>query len=289
MQRARSGSLLAAALLVAAASALVDASPGPILRAEPTPAPPGAEPQVIQIVTSLDTQTLAHELIDAYTATEAWVTSEIAVQAPAQVADAVLGSQASLGLLLVPVSSDQGFAPLAAWIDAEAHLIGWEAIVLVTHPLRQTQGWDRNTLAGVLGGEIQDWQELQSGQGAISLLGRAEGAASREALLGYLGLITLSSRVELLPSDAEICRQVASRPLALGWIGHSATTDQCQPLPLDGVEPSTQAVQSGEYGARLALVLLVAPHAPPEARALAVWAASAQGQRIVAQRYVPAS
>jgi len=289
MQRARSGSLLAAALLVAAASALVDASPGPILRAEPTPAPPGAEPQVIQIVTSLDTQTLAHELIDAYTATEAWVTSEIAVQAPAQVADAVLGSQASLGLLLVPISSDQGFVPPAAWENAEAHLIGWEAIVLVTHPLRQTQGWDRNTLAGVLGGEIEDWQELQSGQGPISLLGRAEGAASREALLGYLGLITLSSRVELLPSDAEICRQVASRPLALGWIGHSATTDQCQPLPLDGVEPSTQAVQSGEYGARLALVLLVAPHAPPEARALAVWAASAQGQRIVAQRCAPAS
>ena len=289
MQRARSGSLLAAALLVAAASALVDASPGPILRAEPTPAPPGAEPQVIQIVTSLDTQTLAHELIDAYTATEAWVTSEIAVQAPAQVADAVLGSQASLGLLLVPISSDQGFVPPAAWENAEAHLIGWEAIVLVTHPLRQTQGWDRNTLAGVLGGEIEDWQELQSGQGPISLLGRAEGAASREALLGYLGLITLSSRVELLPSDAEICRQVASRPLALGWIGHSATTDQCQPLPLDGVEPSTQAVQSGEYGARLALVLLVAPHAPPEARALADWAASAQGQRIVAQSYAPAS
>jgi len=282
--------MLAAAFLVAAASMLARESPPPYLDlAAPTPAPATTNPEIIRIATSLDAQPLAHELADTYAAAGHPLTPEVTPLNPAQVADTVLTSQADLGIVLLPAQASAPFSPPPAWGEAETIVIGWEAVVLVTHPLRQMPGLDSDTVAQVLGGEIQTWEQLGSGQGNIELLGRGEGAPSREALMGWLGLGSLSSRVELWPNDAEICRQVASRPLSLGWIGHSSLTDECQPLSLDSVRPTARAIQTGAYGPRLAVVIVVSPHAAPEARALAQWAASAPGQRVVARRYTPAS
>ncbi len=287
MSRSGWDSVLAAALLIAAAGMLAQESPPPSLeRAAVAPAPTD---KVARIATPLDAQSLAHELADAYAAAVRPLTPEITLMDSAQVADAVLTSQADLGIVLLSIQPSKAFNPPPAWGEAEAILIGWEAVVLVTHPLRQMPGLDSDTVAQVLSGEIQTWEELGSGQGSIELLGRGEGAPSREALMGSLSLDSLSSRLELWPNDAEICRQVASRPLSLGWIGQSALTDRCHPLSLDSIQPTAQAVQTGAYGARLAVVMVVGPHAPPEARALARWAASAPGQRVVGRRYTPAS
>jgi len=289
MRRARPRPLLLIAVLVAASCAIVEGRAAEITHgpAINTQAPATARP--VRFVASSDTLPLASDLADAYAASGGSFRVAAATETHSAVIDAVLDSEADLGIAMVGASRGQDPEISQAWSDADPRLLGWDAIVVMVHPLRGPETLSEAQLARVLSGEIHDWSDLGSGGGTIAILGRGEGSPTRDALTTLLGLDSFAPRMELLAHDAAICDAISTQPLAMGWVKLSSVTNRCQVVPLEGVYPSARTLRNGDYPLRLALVLLTAPQAVPEARTLARWIRSPAGQAIVAQRGLPAS
>ncbi|MGC9360615.1 MAG: substrate-binding domain-containing protein [Anaerolineae bacterium] len=288
MPRARPRPLLLTAVLVAASCAIVEGRAAEITHGAALNAHAPSTARPIRFVTSSDTLPLASDLTDAYTASGGSFPIEIATETSNAVIDAVLDSEADLGIAMVATSQGQTPEIPNAWGDADPKLLGWDAIVVVAYPLRKVESLSLSDLARVVGGGIDDWSDLGSGSGTIAILGRGEGSPTRDALRTFFGLDSFCPRMELLAHDAAICDAVATRPLALGWVKLSSVTDQCQILPLDEVYPSARTLRNGDYPLCLAVVLLTAPQALPEARSLARWIQSPAGQAAVARQVLPA-
>jgi len=107
MSRHRHRPPMLAAVLAAAAYAIA-AGRAAIINTPLTEQPPSPTAGTVHIVTSPDTLPLAHDIMDGYTARGQALTAEIAIQPGSTITQAVLISQADLGITILPAAQGEG-------------------------------------------------------------------------------------------------------------------------------------------------------------------------------------
>jgi len=168
-----------------------------------------------------------------------------------------------------------------------ATLIGHDAIAVVVNASNPVRAIDRETLAGIFSGEIENWSEIGGSDVAIEPYVVAPSSATH----GVFRQSVLAGReyagVEIVEPDARMVATVARKPGAIGQISFSFLkyADQIRALSVDGEEAS---VENAGYPIARPLYLLTPGEPRGAVRDFIDWALGPVGQAILRGRFVGA-
>ena len=95
--------------------------------------------------------------------------------------------------------------------------------------------------------------EKEKDNASITVISREEGSGTRDAFVELMGIVDENDNditiqtAEITNSTSVMTSTVAGNKSAIGYVSLGSLSEEVKALQLDGVEPSTQAVKSGEY------------------------------------------
>jgi phosphate transport system substrate-binding protein len=244
------------------------------------------EPVYLRIAGSTSMQPLIEDLAQAYTDQQEYVTVD------------VQGGGSRLGIALARENRiDIGTASRKPTAGEEkdpetgAKRLWWTAIAqdgiaLVVHPQNAVGGLTLPQARDIFFGRILDWEEIGGIPGEIVVVSREDGSGTREV---FEEMVMGQKRVTLtaivMPSSEAVVEYLARHPTAIGYVSMGYLSSQVKALPVEGVSPTPEDIQSDAYPLTRPLYLLTGQEPTGEVKAFIEFALSPAGQAVVEQRY----
>jgi phosphate transport system substrate-binding protein len=195
----------------------------------------------------------------------------------------------SCRLPLVVRNSDGTYSVDIAENTVKMIPLGWDALVVITHPGNPITQISEQQLRDIYTGKITNWRELGSANDApINLYARDGKISGVERTMRQLIFDNndqeFTSRATLLPSSGKIEQAVEKDPNGIGVSGISSSKlRQLRMLSLNGVAPSSENLKNGSYKYYRLLFLVAGKQfaETPELRDFVKFATSIEGQRVI--------
>jgi phosphate transport system substrate-binding protein len=244
------------------------------------------EPVYLRIAGSTSMQPLMENLGQAYTEQQEYVTVD------------VQGGGTRLGIALarenridIGTASRKPTAGEEKDPETEAKRLWWTAIAqdgiaLVVHPQNAVVGLTLPQARDIFFGRVLDWEEIGGIPGEIVVVSREDGSGTRQVFEERImeeKRVTLTAIV--MPSSEAVVEYVARHPTAIGYVSMGYLSPQVKALPVEGVSPTPEDIQSGAYPLTRPLYLLTGQEPTGEVKAFIEFALSPAGQAVVEQRY----
>ncbi len=126
-----------------------------------------------------------------------------------------------------------------------------DGIAIVVNPNNSVTDLTLDQLVDIYTGKVTNWSELGGDDQDIQVVSREEGSGTRSAfeeILDIEGKVSESATIS--DGNGNVANTVASNDAAIGYISFEtmySNSDKVNPVKLNGVEPSAQNVQSGDY------------------------------------------
>jgi len=215
------------------------------------------EPVYLRIAGSTSMQPLMEDLGQAYTEQREYVTVDMQ------------GGGSRLGIALArenrmdigttsrkPTAGEEKDPEMGAkrlWWTA----IAQDGIALVVHPQNAVGGLTLPQARDIFFGRVLDWEEIGGIPGEIVVVSREDGSGTREV---FEEMVMGDKRVTLtavvMPSSEAVVEYVARHPTAIGYVSMGYLSPQVKALPVEGVSPTSEDIQSGGYPLTRPLYLL---------------------------------
>ena len=244
-------------------------------------AAPPHKPARLEMTGSDSMHWIAQSLADAYTQQRPYVT--IAVRA----ANSDVGIRAAreysgtIGLVSRTIQPSE--------LDGtRAVVVARDGIAVIVHPSNPINAIMRSQLVQVFSGEIATWPLGPMASKPIVVLSREDGSGTRDAF-ETMAIAARGTRVTrtalVMPSEAAVVDYVARNSTAIGYTSMGALTQDVRALTIDDVPLSRENVESQKYPFVRTLSFVVPQSPDLEMEDFIAFALSAEGQRIIAQRY----
>jgi phosphate transport system substrate-binding protein len=138
--------------------------------------------------------------------------------------------------------------------------IAHDAIALIVNVRNHVPGFSLKQARDVFAGRIRNWRQLGGKDMPITVITREEGSGTRasfeEQIMtageakgagGKPAPEPFAADALVQDSNGAVREIVAEDPQALGYISFGLVDERVRALALDGVEPSTETVRSGQY------------------------------------------
>lgn len=102
-------------------------------------------------------------------------------------------------------------------------------------------------IAAVYKGEITNWKELGGADAPIVLIGREAASGTRDGFESITGTEDLCKYAQELTSTGDVVQTVSSNPNAIGYASLASVGDTVKAIKVEGVTPTTETIQNGEY------------------------------------------
>jgi len=161
-----------------------------------------------------------------------------------------------------------------------------DAVAVVVHPSNPISNVTTLQLRALFGGEILDWAAFGAGTGEPAIVSREDGSGTRAAFEARImggQRVTLNALV--MPTTQAIIEYVGTHALSAGYVSLDAANDVVRVVPLEGLLPSTESIQSGAYYLTRVLYLAAQEPPAPEEQAFLDFAQGAVGQEIIGRHY----
>lgn len=189
-------------------------------------------------------------------------------------------------------------------VNAEPFVFAADALAIICHPNISLDSLSLEELGKIFSGETQNWQQLGSKAGTISLYGRQSNSGTfiyfREKVVGK----DYAFSTKQMNGNAQILEAVKADPNAIGYIGFGYLTDGSGKLR-DGIKVlklikakgqnavsplDKAAIKAGMYPLTRPLFQFTNGEPTGKTRAFFEFEKSVAGQLIIAQNgYLPAS
>lgn len=134
--------------------------------------------------------------------------------------------------------------------DLKSYLIGLDGITMIVHKDNPVKELTTAQIIAIYTGKIRDWAEVGGKPGRIVIENKAEGRSTLELFLDHFKLTAPQIAADVIVGDNEqAIKVVIGNPLAVGYVSigaavYSADTGlPIRPLPLNGIEPTVEAVK----------------------------------------------
>jgi phosphate transport system substrate-binding protein len=175
--------------------------------------------------------------------------------------------------------------------ETEAKRLWWTAIAedgiaLVVHPQNAVGGLTLPQARDIFFGRVLDWEEMGGIPDEIVVVSREDGSGTREV---FEEMVMGDKRVTLtaivMPSSEAVVEYVARHPTAIGYVSMGYLAPQVKAVPVEGMSPTPEDIQSGRYPLTRPLYLLTGQEPAGEVKAFIEFALSPAGQAVMEQRY----
>ena len=138
-------------------------------------------------------------------------------------------------------AADKGIQPVA-------HVIALDGLPILVHPSNPVQDLTIEQVRKIYLGEIRNWKDVGGPDKAIVTISRDTNSGTYET---FAKLVMEKQKIhencEYVGSNGAIRQRVQSTPSAIGYAGLGFVDKTVKALRINGIYPSAETVQTGEY------------------------------------------
>ncbi len=135
--------------------------------------------------------------------------------------------------------------------DEKAELVGTvvaiDGIALIVNPKNPVSDLTVEQISALYKGEITSWSEVGGTDSPVVLIGREAASGTRDGFESITNTKDLCKYSQELTSTGDVVQTVASNPNAIGYASVASVKDTVKIIDVEGVSPTTEAIQNGTY------------------------------------------
>nr|HMQ52252.1 substrate-binding domain-containing protein [Anaerolineae bacterium] len=160
--------------------------------------------------------------------------------------------------------------------------LGQDAVAIITHPENPLPNLPVATLRDIFNGKVLNWQVIGGSDLAVQVVSREDGSGTRSAFeAAVMDNQPVTPTAVVQPGSQAVVEYVAQNPGAVGYVSAAFADDQVHVVPIEGVLPTFEALQTRQYPLRSDLALVVAQNPPAELEEFLRFVTSPAGRQII--------
>lgn len=144
--------------------------------------------------------------------------------------------------------------------EKEAGLVGTvvalDGIAVVVNPANTVTDLTIDQVAQLYSGEITNWKDVGGADAPVVLIGREASSGTRDGFESITGTEDKCQYSQELTSTGDVIATVGSNPNAIGYASTASVNDSVSALKIEGVEPTTETILSGEYKIQRSFIMV---------------------------------
>ncbi len=128
-----------------------------------------------------------------------------------------------------------------------ATVVAIDAIAVIVNPQNKTDNLSVEQISALYTGKITNWKELGGADAPVVLIGREAASGTRDGFESITKTEDKCKYSQELTSTGDVVQTVASNPNAIGYTSLAAVKENVKIIGVDGVLPSKETVQNGNY------------------------------------------
>ncbi len=140
--------------------------------------------------------------------------------------------------------------------DLTATVVAIDGIGIVLNPDNPVADLSVEQVGRIYTGEISNWKEVGGKDAPIVCIGREAASGTRDGFEEVTGTKDKCKYSQELTSTGDVVQTVAGNPNAIGYASVASVNDSVKAVSIEGVEPTTEAIQDGQYKIQRNFVLV---------------------------------
>lgn len=126
-------------------------------------------------------------------------------------------------------------------------VVAIDGIAVIVNPENPVTDLTVAEIGAIYRGEITSWAEVGGNDSPIVLIGREAASGTRDGFESITDTEDVCKYNQELTSTGDVVQTVASNPNAIGYASLASVKDTVKAVSVEGVKPTTETIQSGEY------------------------------------------
>ncbi|MBC2708474.1 MAG: phosphate ABC transporter substrate-binding protein PstS family protein [ANME-2 cluster archaeon] len=171
------------------------------------------------------------------------------------------------------------------------HAIARDGVAIVVNPSNSIAGLTIAQLQDIYTGTITNWEDVGGTDSTIVVVSREDGSGTRDcfeqAVLKPIGG-EITGNAIISDSNSAMQIEVVSNGNAIGYLSLGYVNSDVKAVSLDGIEPTIENVQSGDYAISRTLLMITNGAPDDDEQAFLDFVLSDDGQQIVEdENFIP--
>jgi phosphate transport system substrate-binding protein len=163
-------------------------------------------------------------------------------------AKTMVNGTCDVAIMSRPMKDTEFKAAADGGIQPVAHVVALDGLPILVHPSNPVQDLTVEQVRKIYLGEITNWKEVGGPDKAIVIISRDTNSGTYET---FEKLVMAKQKIhencEYVGSNGAIRSRVQSTPAAVGYAGLGFVDKTVKALKINGIYPSAETVQTGEY------------------------------------------
>ncbi len=131
--------------------------------------------------------------------------------------------------------------------DLTGTVIAIDGIGIIINPENTVSDLSVEQVGKIYTGEIDNWKDVGGKDAPIVCIGREAASGTRDGFEEVTGTKDNCKYSQELTSTGDVVQTVSGNPNAIGYASVAAVNDSVKAISIEGVAPTTDTIQSGEY------------------------------------------
>ena len=164
-------------------------------------------------------------------------------------------------------------------------VVAIDGIGIVIHPDNPVKDLTIEQIGMIYTGKITNWKEVGGSDAPIVLIGREAASGTRDGFEEVTGTKDQCQYSQELTSTGDVVQTVSGNPNAIGYASVASVNDSVKLVSVEGITPTTENIQNGEYKVQRNFVLVTKKDSPlsEAAQAFFDFATSTQADSLITE------
>lgn len=140
--------------------------------------------------------------------------------------------------------------------DLEGTVVAIDGIGIIVNPDNPVSDLTIEQIGMIYTGAITNWKEVGGSDAPIVCIGREAASGTRDGFEEVTGTKDSCQYSQELTSTGDVVQTVSGNPNAIGYASVASANDTVKMVSVEGVAPTTETIQSGEYKVQRNFVLV---------------------------------
>lgn len=146
--------------------------------------------------------------------------------------------------------------------DLTGTVVAIDGIGIIVNPANPVSDLTLEQIGMIYSGEITNWNEVGGDDAPIVCIGREAASGTRDGFEEVTGTKDKCKYSQELTSTGDVVQTVSGNPNAVGYASVASANDTVKLISVDGVVPTTDTIQNGEYKVQRNFVLVTKKDVP---------------------------
>lgn len=140
--------------------------------------------------------------------------------------------------------------------DLQGTVVAIDGIGIIVNPDNPVADLTIEQIRKIYSGEITSWKEVGGSDAPIVCIGREAASGTRDGFEEVTGTKDKCKYSQELTSTGDVVQTVSGNPNAIGYASVASANDSVKMVSVEGVSPTTETIQNGEYKVQRNFVLV---------------------------------